>query len=279
LASDPPFKFLVEAFEGRSRSAFEGGQKSSTWKNRQEFLDLVNRKVPASDIASLLQMISAAIFFYDKIPEVEVENFLFLTALLQFLKDYCLISKGRFKVVSQEIQARVKFKKEEFDSFLLQWHRETEGEAFERALVHAVEEAETMQQNRREAKRRRTEVRERSWEVREAVERTTRIQEARAEERSVPPRAKLDPELRNRSPLRSDLRRLVPEERALVHAIKEEANRGRPINWLALSTETFYNELPLRDCMDLADLQEKIEAEEELKEDYVTPPGSPMKTE
>lgn len=73
------------------------------------------------------------------------------------------------------------------------------------------------------------------------------------------------------------MRRLVPEERALVHAIKQEANRGRAINWLALQSERFFNELSLRDYMDLADIQGEIEAEEELEDDYVTPPGPPMK--
>jgi hypothetical protein len=164
----------------------------------------------------------------------------------------------------------------DFESFLHRWHRRSEEEAYERSLVHAVEEAEVMQRNRREAKRRESEVRERSQEVKEAIERTTRIREVRAEERRLPAMARLGPELRERSPVRSDLGRLVPEERSMVHAIKEEANRARPINWLALSTERFYNELTLQDYMNLADLQRKIEAEEELKEDFVTPPGSPM---
>jgi hypothetical protein len=48
----------------------------------------VNRKVPASDIASLLQTINAAIFFYDRIPAKEAKDFLFLAALLQVLRDF-----------------------------------------------------------------------------------------------------------------------------------------------------------------------------------------------
>jgi hypothetical protein len=54
LAQDPPFRFLLEAFEGRSQRALDRGQKTSAWKSRQEFLDLVNKKVPASDVASLV---------------------------------------------------------------------------------------------------------------------------------------------------------------------------------------------------------------------------------
>jgi hypothetical protein len=92
-------------------------------------------------------------------------------------------------------------------------------------------------------------------------------------------RPKLGPELRDRSPQRSDLERLVPEERSLVHAIKEEAWKSRPINWLALRNEQFYNELTQKEYMDLADVLGEIDAEEEWKEDFVTPPESPMRTE
>jgi hypothetical protein len=279
LACDPPFQFLLEAFEGRSRSAVEGGQKSSTWESRQKFLDLVNRKLPASDVGSLVQTINAAIFFYDRIPAVGAEDFLFLAALLQFLRDFRLISKGRFEAVSQEIQSRVKAKTGEFDSFLYQWHKGTEEEAFERNLVHAVEEVETMQRNRKEASKREAEVQERSREVEEAIKRTARIREVRADERRLPARAKLGPELKGRSLVRSDLNRLVVEERSLVHAIKEEAWKSRPINWLALGQESFYNELSQADYMNLADLWGEIEAEKELSEEFLTPPWSSMITE
>jgi hypothetical protein len=278
LACDPPFRFLVEAFEGRSRLAVEGGQRSSSWESRQKFLDLVNGKLPASDVSSLIQTINAAIFFYDRIPAVEAEDFLFLAALLQFLKDFRLVSKGRFEAVSQEIQSRVKAKTGEFDSFLYQWHKGTDEEAFERNLVHAVEEAESMQRNRKEASKRKAEVQERSQEVEEAIRRTARIREVQADERRLPARAKLGPELRDRSPVRSDLNRLVAEERSLVHAIKEEAWKSRPINWLALGRESFYNELSQADYMHLADLWGEIEAEKELSEEFLTPPGPPMIT-
>jgi hypothetical protein len=73
----------------------------------------------------------------------------------------------------------------------------------------------------------------------------------------------------------------VPEERSLVHAIKEEAWKSRPINWLALGQERFFNELTQQDYMSLADLWGEIEVErsDELSEDYITPPVLPMKTE
>jgi hypothetical protein len=264
LAEDPPFRFLVEAFEGRSRTAIEKGQKSSTWECRQKFLDLVNRKLPAADVGSLVQTINAAIFFFDQIPSVRAEEFLFLAALLQFMKDFRLITEERFEGVSQEIQSRVKAKTGEFESFLYQWHKRSAEEAFERNLVHAVEKVEIMQRNQKEASRRQAEVRERSREVEEAIKRTDRIREARAEERRLPARARLGPELRARSPVRSDLDRLVPEERSLVHAIKEEAWKSRPINWLALGRENFFNELSQEDYMNLADLWGEIEAEQEL---------------
>jgi hypothetical protein len=66
-----------------------------------------------------------------------------------------------------------------------------------------------------------------------------------------------------------------------VHAIKEEAWKSRPINWLALGREVFFNELTQKNYMDLADLWGEIEVErlDELSEDFVTPPGSPMKME
>jgi hypothetical protein len=272
LANDPPFRFLVEAFEGRSQRAAEGGQLRSTWPSRQKFLDLVHRRTPASDIASLLPTINAAIFFYDQTQKIDGEDFVFLAALLQFLKDFHLIPEHSFEAVSQAIQARVEAKGGRFEAFLLKWHRKKGEEAFERELVHATETAERMQKNRLEAERRRAEVRERTRQV---------SQEEAQREPRAPERAKLGPELRNRLPERRDLDRLVTEERSLVHAIKEEAWKSRPINWLALGRETFFNELRQEDYMNLADMWGEIEVEElnELSEDYVTPPGSPMRTE
>jgi hypothetical protein len=243
LAQDPPFLFLVEAFDGRNQAAAEGGQQSSTWHKRQRFLDIVNRHIPSSDIASFFSTINAAILFFDKTPGITEEDSVFLAALLQFLKDFHLISDGAFASVSQELQARVKAKTGEFESYLNQWHQKTSEEAFERGLVHAAEIAERMQRNRKEAERRRTEVRERTREASQLLEEDSRIRAP-----------KLGPELRNRSPERADLSRLVVEERSLVHAIHEEAWKSRPINWLALRSERFHNELTQKDYMDLADL-------------------------
>jgi hypothetical protein len=278
LANDPPFRFLVEAFKGRSQRAAEGGQVRSTWQSRQEFLDLVNRRIPASDIASLLPTIRSAIFFYDQLQGIEKEDFIFLAALLQFLRDFHLISEHSFEAVSQDIQARVEAKGGNFEAYILRWHRTTGEEAFERGLVHATEIAERMQRNRQEAERRRAEVRERSRQVSQE-EGQARQEEALREPREE--RAKLGPELRDRSPQKEDIDRLVPEERSLVHAIKEEAWKSRPINWLALGQERFFNELTQQDYMSLADLWGEIEVErsDELSEDYITPPVLPMKTE
>jgi hypothetical protein len=265
LAQDPPFLFLVEALDGRNQTAAERGQRKSTWESRQKFLDLVNKRIPASDIASLASTINAAIFLFDKIPEIGQEDYVFLAALLRFLKDYHLVSEGAFESISQDIEARVKAKSGEFDSFVYQWHKRTSEEAFERELMHATEIAERMQRNRKEAERRIEEIRERSEEVQEHQE--------FVRGRSY----KLGPELRNRSPVRFDLKRLVPEERALVHAIHEEAWKARPINWKALGSEVFFNELTQRDYMDLADLLGEEEFDQ--GENFVTPPDSPMREE
>jgi hypothetical protein len=107
LAQDLQFLFLVEAFDGRNQTAAESGQRNSTWANRQKFLDLVNRRTPASDIASLVSTINAAIFLFDKIPEIGKEDYVFLAALLRFLKDYHLALEGSFESISQDIEARV----------------------------------------------------------------------------------------------------------------------------------------------------------------------------
>jgi hypothetical protein len=269
LAQDPPFLFLVEAFDGRNQSAAESGQRNSTWANRQKFLDLVNRRIPASDIASLVSTINAAIFLFDKIPEISQEDYIFLAALLRFLKDYHLASEGAFESISQDIQARVTAKSGNFESFVYQWHKRTSEEAFDKELVHATETAERMQRNRKEAERR----------IEEGRERRKEVEEHREFERGR--RHKLGPDLRNRSPVRLDLNRLVPEERSLVHAIHEEAWKARPINWLALGSEVFFNELTQRDYMDLADLLGEQKAEEEFDqgENFVTPPDSPMREE
>lgn len=73
-----------------------------------------------------------------------------------------MITEEIFEGVSQEIQSRVKAKTGEFEFFLYQWHKRSAEEAFERNLVHAVEEVESMQRNQKEASRRQAEVQERS---------------------------------------------------------------------------------------------------------------------
>jgi hypothetical protein len=128
LAQDPPFLLLVEAFEGRSQAAAESGQQKSTWDKRQRFLDIVNRRIPSSDIASFISTINAANLFFDRIPGIVEEDFVVLAALLQFLKDFHLVSEGAFAFVSQEIQARVKTKSGEFESYLSQWYQKTSEE-------------------------------------------------------------------------------------------------------------------------------------------------------
>jgi hypothetical protein len=72
-----------------------------------------------------------------------------------------------------------------------------------------------------------------------------------------------------------------PTVTSLVHAIHEEAWKARPINWLALGSEVFFNELTQRDYMDLADLLGEQKADEEFDqgENFVTPPDSPMREE
>jgi hypothetical protein len=85
LAQDPPFRSLMEAFDGRNHFAAESRGEGSTWKSRQKILDLVNRRIPASDIASLASTTNVVIFWYDQVAGILAEDFVFLAALLQFL--------------------------------------------------------------------------------------------------------------------------------------------------------------------------------------------------
>jgi hypothetical protein len=264
LAQDPLFQILIEAFEGRSHSAVRAKQLRSSWAPRQRFLDLIHRRIPASDIASLRATIDAAVQFYDKIPEISEQDYVFLAALLQFLREFNLINSEAFEASSQEIQARVHAKEGTFENYLAQWHGRTEEQAFDRSLLEAVKLAERMHKNKQEALRRKSE----SQARREEIERQEHQQEERV----------LGEELQFRQPVREDLERLVPKERSLVHAIHLGKPEGFPINWQALSTERFRNKLTVDNYRELAKLWQGQEEEEEgsEREEYTTPPGSPM---
>jgi hypothetical protein len=69
VANDFPFRFLAEAYEGRSWSAVRNEQKSSSCKERQQYLNLVSDKVPRSDVLSLVAPIDAAVLHYDRIAD------------------------------------------------------------------------------------------------------------------------------------------------------------------------------------------------------------------
>jgi hypothetical protein len=55
-----------------------------------------------------------------------------------------------------------------------------------------------------------------------------------------------------RDPTAADLDRLCPEERSLVHALRKKVPGSGPINWLALRTEVFKNNLRRIDYLMLA---------------------------
>jgi hypothetical protein len=252
LANDPPFRFLVEAYQGRSGTAIRNDQKSSSWKPRQQFLDLVREKVPRSDILSLVATIEAAVLHYDKIADIQGADYIFLEDLLRFLREFDIIGEKTFVSADEEIKARISCKEGSFESYLFEWDRLTQKEAFEREAVKAAEGAERMHASKKKALERQA---------------TRRREEQQGQEnvRGLP----LGEELKEREPRIEDLQRLNAEERSLVHGLSTAG--PEPVNWLALAGETFRNQLS-NDYEKLAELEKQAEQ----KEDYHTPPGSPM---
>jgi hypothetical protein len=118
VANDPAFRFLEEAFEGRSRTAFEQGQETSTWDKRQKLLDLVRRRIPKGDIAGFVPTVASTVFHYDLLAGIKEENFVHLGALLSFLKECKLISQVSYKIIEEEIEARVNVKAGTFEGYL-----------------------------------------------------------------------------------------------------------------------------------------------------------------
>jgi hypothetical protein len=216
IAQDPAFRFLEEAFEGRSRAAFEQGQEFSNWKPRQTFLNLVRKKVPKRDIASLVPTIAAAVFHYDHLADIKEEDFAHLGALLRFLRDYRLISEVSYQVISEEVKARVCAKARTFEKYLKEWQTRKREEYFEAEVVRHVEEAERISESKKRALERKAESEARK--------------KRRSEEGPMHESGILGTELENREPLRTDLERLCPEERALVHAIKTRKEGEGPVN-------------------------------------------------
>jgi hypothetical protein len=120
VASDPPFRFLAEAYEVRSRTAVRNDQKSSSWNARQHFLDLVRGKVPKSDVKGLVATIDAAILHYDRIADIGEADFIFLGDLLRFLKDFQIIEERTYAPVAEELKSRISIKAGTFDSYLFE---------------------------------------------------------------------------------------------------------------------------------------------------------------
>jgi hypothetical protein len=253
IANDPPFRFLVEAYEGRSRIAIRNEQKSSSCKARQQFLNLVRGKVPKSDIRILVATIDAAVLHYDRIPDIGEADYTFLGDLLRFLWEFGLVEERTYAPVAEEVKSRIHIKAGTFDSYLFEWDQKTQRESFETEAIKAAEVAERMHANKKQA------------HERLAVRR--REQQAEQDAGRRPP---LKEELHEREPVPEDLRRLCPEERSLVHSLKDVGNQ--PVNWIALAGETFRNQLTREDYEKLAELERRTEQDE----CYHTPPGSPM---
>lgn len=135
LLNDAPFRFLAEASEGRSKAALLHGQRVSIYRPRQRFLDLVKGKFPREEVANLVFTISAAIQLLDRIPTTRITDYLYLDALLSFLKEYDLVSQNGFKRVSKGIKARINVKAGIFEAYLAEWNGKTQRESFDHRAV------------------------------------------------------------------------------------------------------------------------------------------------
>jgi hypothetical protein len=105
VAEDPPFRMLVEAFEGRSKRTVRNDQRSSSWKPRQQFLDLLRGRVPKADALSLAFTVHAAVLHYDRISDIQEGDFAFLEDLLKFLKEYGVIGDRTFEPIEEELMS------------------------------------------------------------------------------------------------------------------------------------------------------------------------------
>jgi hypothetical protein len=223
-------------------------------------LNLIRGRVPKSDVLSLVATVGAAIFHYDKIPDIQEADFVFLYDLLSFLTEFGIVREGVIKPVAEEVKARIHCKPGTFEKYFFEWEGQTQKEAFEKEAVKAAELAEKMHASKKKALERR-ELRRREQLAQEG---NVEGQAAGAEQ--VP----LGEELQSREPVIEDLQRLCHEERSLVHSLKSAGSTL--VNWIALAGETFRNRLSRREYEKLAALWEQSEPQE----DFHTPPGSPM---
>jgi hypothetical protein len=253
VANDPPFRFLAEAYEGRSRTAVRNDQRSSSWNSRQHFLDLVRGKVPKADVKSQVATIDAATLHYDQLADIGEADFIFLDKLLRFLKEFKIIEDRTYAPVAEELKFKISIKAGTFDSYLFEWNKGTQKESFKREVILAAEAARRIHASKKKALERRA----------------SRREEQRHEQEGVgePP---LREEFQTKEPVSKDLRRLSSEERALVHPLND--TRHGPVNWIALAGETFKNQLVKKNYEKLAELEKQAEQ----SENYHTPPGSSM---
>jgi hypothetical protein len=203
VAKDPPFPFLAEAYEGRSRVAVRNDQVSSSCKTRQQFLSLVKGRVAKSDVLSLVATIDAAIFHYDRIADIQEADFEFLNDLLWFPKDFNIVEERRIAPVAEELRARIHCKAGSFEHYLKDWDERSQANAFEKEALKATSLAERMHASKKQALARQAE--------------RKREREQEGEDSKGPP---LGDELRERELVAEDLQRLCVEERSLMHSLR-----------------------------------------------------------
>jgi hypothetical protein len=193
IANDPPFRFLAKAYEGRSWTAVRNEQRSSSCKERQQFLNLVRGKVPKSDVLSLVATIDAAVLHYDKISDMKEADYEFLGELLRFLWEFGIIKKMTYAPVAEELKSRIHIKAGTFESYLFKWDQRTQKESFEREAIKTAELTERMHAHKKQA-----------------LERLANRRGERQTQQGAEGRPPLKEELREREPVEEDLTEIVP---------------------------------------------------------------------
>lgn len=241
VTSDPDFRLVWTAYEGRNRARFLRGETSSSNNIRLDtFLKLVTNNIRCPDIYNTL---SQAITFYGFCSAVREQDFDVLKRILNFLVEYNILSEEKRSRLREEISIRIPAKRAAETARLARAQRTTQ-EAL--AQQRAEEEDEAF------------------WNS-PAVQAQVTLAETALENPSIPPSQELvvlaspEPGVPPNRPLKSiePSRVLISaEELAIIVAFRQALDNKDRINWEAYRGLKEFDRLGLEALLDLSDLVE-----------------------
>lgn len=100
------FLTLAQAFEGRSKAAFDQGLQSSSSPARDTFLRLVNKKIPGLNSSVIFSTLDSVIHIFERSCYIDSRDYDLLKKLVRLVFDYDLIFEEQQAQLREDIGTR-----------------------------------------------------------------------------------------------------------------------------------------------------------------------------